>query len=67
MEPVCNDDGSPFFIPVGTVRAVNKERSCNTIGVLRAVVTMVPSMTVLGKFELVLEGITFSSWALSDA
>lgn len=51
--PVGNENRRPFFIPVGAVGAVDQERGGYTIGVLRAVVGVVPGMSVLSKVELV--------------
>ena len=65
--PVGDDDGRPFLIPGVIVRSMDEQRSGDTVGVLRAVVRVIPSRAVLSDAKLVGEGIALCDWALRDA
>ena len=66
MVPVTNKDRVPCFIPVGTGRPMDKQRTSNAIRILERVMTVVPGMTVLGRLEIVGESVIGSYGALRN-
>lgn len=67
MVPVADDDGRPFLRPVGSVGAVNDDRSSETVSVLCAIVGVVPAVAVLSEAELVSKSIAVGNRTLSHA
>ena len=66
MAPVAYKYRLPLFVPVGTSGTVNNQRASDAIRILERVVTVVPSMTVLSRFEVVCVSTVSSNWTLGN-
>lgn len=66
MYPVGNDNRLKFFVIVVVVRTMNGHWAQGAVGILRAVVAMIPGGTILPHFEFVLHRLALGSRALSN-
>ena len=53
MAPIIDQYGFPCFIPISAGWTVNEQGASDAIGILEGVMTMVPGMPVLSRFEVV--------------
>ena len=66
MAPVSYQHRVPCFVPVGTAGTMNKQRTGNTVRILERVMTVVPSISVLSRFEVICESLISSNGTLRD-
>ena len=65
MDPISEYNWVPGYIPVCTLRTMDKQRSVETVGVLKRIVAVIPRCSILIRLKTVGKGIACSDRALS--